>query len=565
MFKPLPRDVGRAAVPKGRPTAPTLSRKVLLDSDIAPGTSDSEPGGSELSVAKECADLDPPLPPGTRLRGPKQILMRVLRIVTRRQTSFNRAILAAVEQLAARAQVVQRCSAAVESDSFEELQAESASVRSDLVEIQQRLVALARSSDSRSEPPDLVLLTDTPRADARTSEGKQKAADHEKPAGGLPGVNVFGDWAATTGLAQAARRMAVAMAESGLDMSVQTVRSGAPIDESRVPQVLSRAPGGRPFEVDLWMLNVNELLEVPDELIRPPGRPSYAVGVWYWELPTLPEFLVAQTARVDEIWVASRFVQSAFRRVARCPVHIVPPVVPELVGSGKKRADFGLADHEVVFLFSFDVHSMVARKNPEGVLRAFELAFPRPADTGVRLVIKVLNLDRHPPVERWLRPAVAAVNGVIVDVDLDHGELVDLVSCSDAYVSLHRSEGFGFGIAEAMALAKPVIATAYSGNVDFATSANSFQVGYRLSRIKPADHAFGEGAAAVYLPGAAWAEPDIGQAARWMRLVAGDPELRRRVGEAGRATIQERYSARAAIEVVTERLSEIRTTLASGK
>ena len=155
------------------------------------------------------------------------------------------------------------------------------------------------------------------------------------------------------------------------------------------------------------------------------------------------------------------------------------------------------------------------------------------------------------------------MNGVLIQEDLEHGELVDLISCCDAYVSLHRSEGFGFGIAEAMALGKPVIATAYSGNVDFATSANSFQVGYSLSRITSADHAFGEGAADVYRPGAVWAEPDVGQAARWMQLIYADPDLRQRVGEAGRAMIRECYSAEAAVAVVTERLREIRARIAA--
>ena len=86
------------------------------------------------------------------------------------------------------------------------------------------------------------------------------------------------------------------------------------------------------------------------------------------------------------------------------------------------------------------------------------------------------------------------MDGVLVEDDLKAEELVDLFMCADAYVSLHRSEGFGFGIAESMALGKPVIATAYSGNTDFATAANSFQVGYRLREITTEDHFFDEGA-----------------------------------------------------------------------
>ena len=155
------------------------------------------------------------------------------------------------------------------------------------------------------------------------------------------------------------------------------------------------------------MLNLNEFSAVSDELLRPQGRTNYAIGVWYWELTTFPDALISQMARVDEIWVATTFVQSSFRRVTDRPVHVVPAVVPEMRGSGRTRKDFGLAEDEVVFLFSFDVHSMVARKNPGGVIEAFSEAFGSSASSGTRLVIKVLNLDRHPRVAAWLREAVA--------------------------------------------------------------------------------------------------------------------------------------------------------------
>ncbi len=158
---------------------------------------------------------------------------------------------------------------------------------------------------------------------------------------------------------------------------------------------------------------------------------------------------------------------------------------------------------------------------------------------------------------KWLEPAVAAVNGVLIAEDLEHEELVDLFACADVYVSLHRSEGFGFGIAEAMALGKPVIATAYSGNLDFATSANSCQVSYRLREITSDDHVFNEGISEVYERGAVWADPDVDQAARWMRLLAADPALRSRIGERPRPPSDGHHSAQTAVAAVTHRLSKI--------
>jgi glycosyltransferase involved in cell wall biosynthesis len=382
--------------------------------------------------------------------------------------------------------------------------------------------------------------------------------------GQAPGVNVFGDWAATTGLAQAARRLTVALSDAGFGLSLGTVASGAPQDESRVPEALRRIPDDRRYPIDLWMLNVNEFPAIKDEMLRPVGRNTYAIGVWYWELTTFPDGLIAQMDRVDEIWVATTFVQSSFRSVTNRPVHVVPAVVPELHGSGRTRKDFGLADGEVVFLFSFDVHSMVARKNPGAVIEAFKMAFPSPDKDGTRLVIKALNLDRHPRVAAWIRDAVESVDGILMEDDLKADELVDLFLCADSYVSLHRSEGFGFGIAESMALGRPVIATAYSGNTDFATAANSCQVGYRLREITSEDHLYDEGASEVYRTGAVWAEPDVAQAARWMRVVARDPELRRRIGEAARATICERYSAAAVVEIARSRLIASARTSSDG-
>jgi glycosyltransferase involved in cell wall biosynthesis len=375
---------------------------------------------------------------------------------------------------------------------------------------------------------------------------------------GAPGINVFGDWAATTGLAQAARRLAVALVDAGFDVSLGTVRSGAPLDERRVPDVLRHLPEGRSHVVDLWMLNVNEFPVITDDQLRPSGKRTYSIGAWYWELTSFPDHLLSQIGRVDEIWVASAFVKASFEKVTSRPVRIVPAVVPELRGASEGRGNFGLSDGEVVFLFSFDINSMIARKNPAGVIEAFARAFDAEARAHNRLVIKVLNLRRNPPFASWLEEAVAGVGGVLIDKDLRDDELVDLFSCCDVYVSLHRSEGFGFGLAEAMALGKPVIATAYSGNLDFTTTSNSCQVGYRLCEITEADHAYDEGARAVYPPGAVWADPDVGEAAKWMQMLSADSELRRRIGEAGRETVLERNSPAAAVAAVRHNLDEIR-------
>ena len=514
----------------------------------------------DLGPASEHATLGVPLPRGTRMRFVKRLVLRATRVFTHHQVAFNEAILTALEESITRAeQLAAEASMRLElglRQAYADRHEGVASLRFDLVAVQQQLVSLQQDFSPTTQPQSLALTPFESESLSPTPRPHVAPRWPESP-GKAPGVNVFGDWAATTGLAQAARRLTVALHDAGLDLSVGTVHSGAPLDDRRVPDVLRRLPDDRPHAIELWMLNVNEFPVIGEELLRPPGRDTYAIGVWYWELPTFPERFVAQIDRVDEIWVATRFVQASFRRVTTRPVHVVPAIVPELKGSGRIRKDFGLDEDEVVFLFSFDVNSAVARKNPGAVVEAFARAFPSPSECRSRLVIKVLNLDLHPDVARWLRPAVESVNGMLIEDDLAHAELIDLFSCSDAYVSLHRSEGFGFGIAEAMALGKPVIATAYSGNLDFATAANSCQVSYRLREITRADHVYNAGISAVYERGAIWADPDLDQAARWMQLVAADPALRARIGEAARTTIREHYSAQSAVAAVVQRLREV--------
>jgi glycosyltransferase involved in cell wall biosynthesis len=112
-------------------------------------------------------------------------------------------------------------------------------------------------------------------------------------------------------------------------------------------------------------------------------------------------------------------------------------------------------------------------------------------------------------------------------------------------------------MAEAMYLGRPIIATAYSGNMDFTTGTNSCLVGYRLRAIDSAENEYDAGIARIYESGQLWAEPDLEQAARWMRMLFDRPTARRRVGAAGAATIRRKYSTGAAQAAMVTRLEEL--------
>ncbi|MGC8463518.1 MAG: glycosyltransferase family 4 protein [Acidimicrobiales bacterium] len=374
---------------------------------------------------------------------------------------------------------------------------------------------------------------------------------------GIPGLNVHGDWKATTGLAHAARRLCVGLLSQGVPVAVETVASHAPTDPSLLPPELDHAAKGRRYPVDLWTLNLNEFHLVPDDQLRSPRTRRHHIVTWYWELPDVPASLVEQFERVDEIWVPSQFVRRAFVRQTRKPTTVVPTIVPTFVASDRRsvlRDKLGLPRDAVTFLFSFDFNSTVGRKNPLGVVEAFTHAFPERLEGSPTLVMKAIHLDRAPEFAALLADAVGQAGGILVDSLLSGQELADLFQACDVYVSLHRSEGFGLGMAEAMAIGKPVIATGYSGNLDFMNVANSCLVGYRLRPVTADDHRYNPEMSGTEAVGSLWAEPDLEHAARWMRLLAADEHLRRRIGERGRQTIQASFTEEAVGRIVLARL-----------
>jgi glycosyltransferase involved in cell wall biosynthesis len=376
------------------------------------------------------------------------------------------------------------------------------------------------------------------------------------------GVNVIGDFAATTGLMEAGRRLLRSLVEAGVSVSLEPHASGASRSATRLPTEFERLPRGRPHPIDLLLLNVNEMPAVPEAWLRSPAARHHVIGAWFWELSGLPDDVGEQTVRVDEIWVASNFVRDAFRGIARKPVAVVPPAVEVRAPADFDATQFGVRPDAVVYFFNFDALSTAARKNPWGVIDAFSRAFTREERAhSVQLVIKVHNLERAPALSAPLHDAVASVDGCLVNAELPRGDMDGLLERTDVYVSLHRSEGFGLGLAEAMYLGRPVIATAYSGNMDFMVPDNSCLVGYSMRHVSALDHLHYPQAEALYRSGLVWADPDVELAARWMRLLYERPDLRREIGARAAAAIRNGYAAANQVEAVTLRLRAIAATL----
>jgi glycosyltransferase involved in cell wall biosynthesis len=373
------------------------------------------------------------------------------------------------------------------------------------------------------------------------------------------GVNVIGDFAATTGLVEAGRGLVQAVLSAGIDVEVTDFDSPAPTSAMRRLRELEELPRGRRHDIELWFLNVNEFRHVDDLALRPLGDARrYVIGVWAWEAPWLPHWGRIEIERIDEIWVPSRFVHDSFRAATDKPITVGRYVVDPSLPTRSLRSDYDLPDDTVLFFFNFDANSSDGRKNPWGVIRAFESAFAEDERRGqVRLVFKTQNLDTHGELRMALQEQLDIVNGILVDGELSRERMNGLLDCIDVYASLHRSEGFGLGLAEAMFLAKPVIATAYSGNMDYTTRTNSCLVGYKLRPVEEADLQYSVYGRITYEPGLMWAEPDIAQAARWMRYLYDNPDERTRIGRAGAITVRNQFSPNAIQHIITKRLTDI--------
>jgi glycosyltransferase involved in cell wall biosynthesis/SAM-dependent methyltransferase len=303
--------------------------------------------------------------------------------------------------------------------------------------------------------------------------------------------------------------------------------------------------GDLPF--NLVCVNAPELPQFVSEAGRDRFRDRYTIGVWAWETDAIPPSWDTAFALVDEIWVYSRYVADLLGHAAPCPVVRVPlPIeVPQPSGDD---VGFALGGDAFTFLFLFDFWSTLQRKNPLGLVQAFSRAF-EPGE-GPRLLLKSFNGDYKPDRLAQLRAATGGRDDiVVVDRFVTDQQRVNLINRCDAYVSLHRSEGFGLTLGEAMALGKPVIGTGFGGNVDFMTPQNSWLVDYSETLVGPE----GEN----YPAHGTWAEPDVDHAAALLREVWENRDETSARAERGRLDVTEHFSLQAVGEMARARLRRL--------
>jgi glycosyltransferase involved in cell wall biosynthesis len=279
----------------------------------------------------------------------------------------------------------------------------------------------------------------------------------------------------------------------------------------------------------------------------------YTVGLWAWEIEQFPDDFSEAFDLVDEVWALSEFARAAIAPHTDKPVFAFPlPIEVPVRGTTLRRTDLGLPD-KPYFLFAFDLLSVMERKNPLGLIKAFREAFE--PNEGPTLVIKALSGKHKLADLETLRMAVAGEPDVIlIERHLDRDDNLALIELCACYVSLHRSEGFGLTIAEAMSYGRPVIATAYSGNLDFMTPDTSYPVPYRDGAVPKNCE--------PYPVGAYWAEPDLQEAARLMRYVYEHPAEAEAMGSRARAHIEKDHAPSTRAAFILDRFDAIQATLA---
>lgn len=360
------------------------------------------------------------------------------------------------------------------------------------------------------------------------------------------GVNVSGYLDTESGMGEAARA---------------SIRS---LDAARIPVVLNNVPSplrtgdasyrrffaeDNPHPFNLVHLNADNMATFAARRGSGYFRERYTIGYWFWELAAFPADWAPFAGYVDEVWVATQFVRDSVRRacavpVVRMPLPVVLPDIPL-----RSRAHFGIPEGPRVFLYIFDVSSQTERKNPLAAIRAFRRA-ALPRDEAV-LVLKFTNAEYDPAGVSRFHEEAAGSHVVMIGDYLDRADLCALMSLSDCYLSPHRSEGFGLTLLEAMRLGKPVVGTAYSGNMDFMTPDNSYPLDYELVTLT---RDYGP-----YRRGACWAEPDVDHAARLIRQLVEHPEDAAVRGARARADVERDWNADITGRAVRARLEAIRT------
>lgn len=376
------------------------------------------------------------------------------------------------------------------------------------------------------------------------------------------GVNVLGFVRNYFGLAQQAISIGSSLQKAGVPVSYIDCSYLSPAQTVRcLPQEIEQRLSTKPiYNCTLLSLNSDMFVPLYLGLGHQFFENRYNIHYGAWELEHYPKNWVPAANLVHEFWAMSNFVKESVEKSLPIPVFFMPYAIDFEIPNHITRDKFNLPKNEFLFMFSYDMSSLSTRKNPKAVVEAFKIAFPQKsissggAETGPALVIK-LSMDKKRPSHiadfKALQETIHNDKRIhIIDQSLTNEEMKGLINVCDVYVSLHRSEGFGMGMAEAMKMGKAVIATNYSGNTDFTNKDTACVVDYKLIDIKPGEYVH-------YEKGQVWADPYVEHAASHMQKLYSDHEFYSRIALSGKKFIDENYNHKVIGERFAHRLKSL--------
>lgn len=328
------------------------------------------------------------------------------------------------------------------------------------------------------------------------------------------GVNLFGYARGELGIGEDVRLAAAALKASGIPCCIVDIKLGNHIsqEDRSAEEWISDRPL---YGINLFCQTGIEMTRFVSKEGLDVFEGRYTIGLWPWELPEWPESCRHTYACVDEIWGISEYTANAYHSFPGPVRTMTLPVTTDESGPESRR-DFGLPEEAYLYLFSFDLHSRTYRKNPLGLIRAFQKAFPNEGADEVGLVIKVNHPESY--FLDWMKIRQIAKRDPrihLIEQRCRRPQVLALTKACDCYVSLHRAEGFGRGIAEALLLDRQIITTGFSGNMDFCKEPR-----VALVRSKPIPMRSKE---YFWSHGQQWADPDIDHAAELMREIRLTP------------------------------------------
>ena len=362
---------------------------------------------------------------------------------------------------------------------------------------------------------------------------------------GRAGVELAGYLDAAVGSGEVARRYLGALQAAGVAVRARDVPLEGR-DSAMTP--VRRGRGARLSlpRFNVLCLNPEQLMPYLASDAAPRRRRRTSVAAWNWEVDVLPPGWTDASRAVSEVWACSAFTADFIRAATGAHVVAIPP--PLALSTSTRAATPPALPPGFRVLVMFDYLSTIERKNPLGAIAAYRQCFG-PRD-GAQLVIKTMNGVHRPERRREVEASADRSDITLLDGTFSGAERDALVASCDCLLSVHRSEGFGLALTEAIAAGKPVVATAYGGNVEFMPPECSYLVRYGMTRVG--------GGCEHYPPQARWAEPDIDHAAAQLRAVFDDRERSSRRARDAQRHVLELLAPERIGRLMRERLFAIR-------